>query len=93
MPKYRATIHVSGLSGDNPRAVRAALDAELGKSGLQGCRIVAIDIDAPPPRAFTTARRVAPPARRPMEAGGMLLVAAAAAALWFMWWMVTAVFE
>jgi hypothetical protein len=94
MPKYRATIHVSGLSGDNPRAVRAALDAELGKSGLRGCRIVAIDIDAPPsPRAFSPARRVPPPARRPMEAGGMLLVAAAAAAIWFMWWMVTAAFE
>ena len=93
MPKYRATIHVSGLSGDSPRAVRAALDAELGKSGLRGCRIVAIDIDAPPPRAVSTARRVPPPARRPMEAGGMLLVAAAVAAMWFMWWMVTAVFE
>ncbi len=94
MPKYRATIHVSGLSGDSPRAVRAALDAELGKSGLQGCRIVAIDIDAPPPpRTFSPPRRIARPARRPMEAGGMLLVAAAAAAIWFIWWMVTAAFE
>ncbi|MGH3430173.1 MAG: hypothetical protein ACRDQZ_21830, partial [Mycobacteriales bacterium] len=80
---------------ENPRAVRAALDAELNKSGLRGGRIVAIDIDAPPPRLVRRPRPAAD-ARRPGDSGGVLFVAAAAtatAAIWLIWCMLSAVLE
>lgn len=92
MPKYRATVRVSGLTGETPRAVRAALDEQLRKSGLQNCGIVAIDIDAPPPTKVAPVRRPAPaPARRHQNsAGELLLVTAATLAIWFFWWILTA---
>ena len=89
MPKYRATVHVSGLNGESPIAVRSALDDQLKKSGIENCRVVVVE-----PEGMT---RPAPPAssapqpdaawRRQANAGGLLLVAAAAWALWFFWWM------
>jgi len=92
MPKYRAIIRVSGLTGESPRAVRAALDEQLRKSGIENCGIVAIDIDAPPQNKALPVRRPAPaPARRRQtNAGGLLLVGAVTWAIWFFWWMLTA---
>lgn len=92
MPKYRATVNVSGLTGKSPRAVRAALEEQLRESGLQNCGIVAIDIDAPSQSKALPARRAAPaPARRRQDnAGALLLVAAAAWAIWFFWWVLSA---
>ena len=83
---------MSGLTGENPRAVRAALDEQLRQSGLQNCGIVAIDIDAPPQNKALPVRRAAlePARRRRADAGGLLLVAAAAWAIWFFWWMLSA---
>jgi hypothetical protein len=98
MPKYRAIVHVSGLTGENPRVVRSEIDEQLRKSGLENCQVVSIDLDLP----VATRRRVneaveslQPPASR---AGGFLLVAAATWALlffctWallFFWWMLSA---
>jgi hypothetical protein len=92
MPKYRATVHVSGLTGESPRAARAALDERLRQQGLENCRIVAIDIDAPPlNKAMTTRPGPIQPARRGQaNPGGLLLVAAAVWAIWFFWWMLSA---
>ena len=92
MPKYRATVHVSALTGESPRAVRAALDERLRQYGLENCRIVAIDIDAPPQNQAMTARPapVQPARRSQANAGGLLLIAAAAWAIWFFWWMLSA---
>jgi hypothetical protein len=92
MPKYRATVHVSGLTGEGPRAVRAALDARLREHGLENCRIVAIDIDAPPQNSAMTMRPgpIQPARRGQAGAGGFLLVAAAVWAIWFFWWVLTA---
>jgi ferric-dicitrate binding protein FerR (iron transport regulator) len=90
MAKYRATLHLSGLSGDSPQAVQSALDALLKKRGLENCRIVRIDPEglatrAAPARAAERSESSA--WRRQANAGGLLLVAAAAWAIWFFWWM------
>lgn len=90
MPKYRATVHISGLSGENPRAVRSEIDEQLRKSGLQNCRIVSIDLDAPmaPHRRTNEAVETLPPPAN--SARGLLLMAAAATwALLFFWWMLS----
>jgi hypothetical protein len=87
MPKYRATVHVSGLAGDNPRAVRSALDAQLRQIGLEHWRVVALDVDAPPRVVSPSAPPIArePDRDRPVDAGALLLVGAAAWAIWFFW--------
>lgn len=95
MPKYQATVHVTGLTGENPRAVRSALDEQLRESGLENCRIVAVDVEgAPMPAGLPQAApATAGPAkaawRREANIGGLLLIAAAAWALWFFWWMLS----
>jgi hypothetical protein len=90
MPKYRATVQVSGLTGDSPRAVRSALDEQLRKSGLENCRVVALDVDAPFPTAAPPRSATPPPPRgRQIDAGGLLLVGAAAWAIWFFWMMLS----
>lgn len=97
MPKYRATLRVSGITGESPRAVRSTLDEQLRKSGLEHCRVVSVDLDDPPQK--TSVRR--PPAAAPSEPawrrqaniGGLLLVATAAWALWFFWWMLAGASE
>ena len=95
MPKYQATVHVTGLTGENPRAVRSALDEQLRKSGLANCRVVAIDVEGASSPS-TLARPAAPPVtpkettwRREANIGGLLLIAAAAWAIWFFWWMLS----
>ena len=97
MRKYRATVQVTGLAGESPRAVRSALDEQLRQSGLQNCEVVSIDIDAPPalvrrpvPQAVTAS---VPSAQFGAGAGRMLLGAAAAWLLLFFWWMLTTVPE
>jgi len=87
MPKYRATVHVSGLAGDNPRAVRSALDAQLRQIGLEHWRVVALDIDAPARVLDQPPPVIAPqPDRdRPVDPGVLLLVGAVAWAIWFFW--------
>jgi ferric-dicitrate binding protein FerR (iron transport regulator) len=93
MPKYRATVQVTGMTGESPRAVRSALDEQLRKSGFENCQIVSVDLEAPPPKALMrapAAPAVEPAWRRQANAGGLLLVAAAAWAIWFFWWMLSA---
>jgi hypothetical protein len=91
MRKYRATVQVTGLAGESPRAVRSALDEHLRQSGLENCEVVSIDLDAPAPVVRRPAANVvaasAPPA--PFVAGRMLLAAAAAWVLLFFWWMLS----
>ena len=91
MPKYKATVHVTGLSGDSPTSVRTALDDQLKKIGIENCRVVAVE---PEGWARAAQQQAAPHApsqdsawRRQANAGGLLLVAAAAWAVWFFWWM------
>lgn len=89
MPKFRATVHVSGLTGESPRAVRSEIDEQLRKSGLQNCHVVSIDLDepmAPRRRTNEAVETVPPPAN---NAGGLLLMAAATWALLFFWWMLS----
>jgi ferric-dicitrate binding protein FerR (iron transport regulator) len=95
MPKYRATVRVTGMSGENPRAVRSALDEQLRRSGFENCQIVSVDLEAPPPPAVPKRAAPAPVVeertwRRQPNTGGLLLVAAAAWAIWFFWWMLSA---
>jgi hypothetical protein len=93
MARYRATIQVSGISGESPRAVRAALDERLRSSGLEQCHIVSVDLDVPsggtarPSRSMDVGK---PSWQRQTNAGGFLLVAAATWAVWFFWWMLSA---
>lgn len=90
MPKYRAILQVSDIAGDNPAAVRTALDEQLRKSGLENCRVVTVEPEGMRARPGPTPPPPAPPEsawRRQANAGGLLLVAAAAWALWFFWWM------
>ena len=92
MPKYRATIHVNGVSGETPSAARAAVEEQLKQSGLENCRVVSVD---PEGLAGRPVHRPAAPAsrdsewRRQSNAGGLLLVAAVAWAIWFFWWMLS----
>jgi len=93
MPKYRATVQVSGLTGDGPRAVRSALDEQLRKSGFEKSRVVSVEIDAPARKpterqsaAIHVPRR---PANRKLELSGVLLVAASVFAFWVLWSMLT----
>ena len=88
--KYRATVQVSGLAGDSPRAVRSALDEQLRNSGISNCQVVSIEIDAPqivPKRPAEEAPRAS---AAQSGTGGFLLVAAAAWAILFFYWMLTA---
>lgn len=97
MPKYRATVQVNGITGENPRAVRSALDEQLRKSGLENCRVVTVDLESvpspPPPRTSPPGAGAAEPGetawRRETNIGGLLLMAAAAWAIWFFWWMLS----
>jgi len=92
MPKYRATVQVSGLAGENARAVRATLDEQLRKGGLEHCRVIAVDIDAPgPPPERRAVMEYAADARRdrPIDVGALLLVGAVAWAIWFFWLMLS----
>jgi hypothetical protein len=90
MPKYRAIVHISGLTGENPRVVRSEVDERLRKSGLQNCQIVSLDLDtpmAPRRRANEASDGLQLPAGNP---GGFLLIAAVTWALLFFWWMLSA---
>ena len=92
MPKYRATLQVSGITGESPRAVRSALDEQLRTSGFENCHVVRVDLDAPPPTARSAARGIDDGDstwQQRGHAGGLLLVAAAAWAIWFFWWMLS----
>lgn len=97
MPKYRAMVRVSGITGESPKAVRTALDECLRKSGLEHCRVVIVDLEDPPrTRSLRRPPRFAPAEpswRREMNMGGLVLVAAAAWAIWFFWWMLTGTLE
>ncbi|MEO8603403.1 MAG: hypothetical protein ABI629_12575 [bacterium] len=95
MPKYRATVQVTGLPGDTPSAVRGALEEHLKRSGLENCRVVSVDPEGLPARPVGLPTRATVPKedsawRRQSNAGGLLLVAAVAWAIWFFWWMLSA---
>ena len=93
MPKYRATVQVSGLTGDGPRAVRTALDEQLRKSGFEKSRVVSVEIDGPthksPARQLIGKARAPRPSSRGLDLGGLLLIGAGAVAFWVLWslWM------
>jgi hypothetical protein len=86
MRKYRAVVHVSGIAGESPREVRAALGEQLRNSGLANCQVVSVDIDgaqvarphAAEPRANALGTR--------SNAGWLLLIATAAWVVWFFYW-------
>jgi len=94
MPKYRATVQVSGLTGDGPRAVRTALDEQLRKSGFEKSRVVSLEIEGPttrksPVRQLTGNAPAPRPSSRGLDLGGLLLIGAGAVAFWVLWslWM------
>jgi len=92
MPKYRATIHVTGVSGESPSAARAAVEEQLKQSGLENCRVISVDPEGLAPRPVRRPVAVSGPDpdwRRQSNAGGLLLVAAVAWAIWFFWWMLS----
>ena len=89
MPKYRATIHVTGVSGETPSAARAAVEEQLKQSGLENCRVISVDpegLASRPVRRPVVVNGPDPDWRRQSNAGGLLLVAAVAWAIWFFWW-------
>lgn len=90
MPKYCATVRVTGLTGENPRAVRSALDEQLRQTGLPNYRVVNLDVDGRPVvRAAQSLRPSGSGTTRQVEPGGLFLVAAAAWAVWFFWMMLS----
>ena len=92
MPKYRATITVTGVSGESPSAARAVVEEQLKQSGLENCRVVSVDPEGLASRAVRRPVPVNSPDpdwRRQANAGGLLLVAAVAWAIWFFWWMLS----
>ncbi len=93
MPKYRATVQVSGITGESPRAVRSALDEQLRRSGLENCHVVSVDLDPPPRKALMRRSTAAAPSEpawgSQVNAGGLLLAAAATWAICFFWWMLS----
>lgn len=92
MPKYRATIHLNGVSGETPTAARAAVEEQLKQSGLENCRVVSVDpegLAARPARPPASAAERDSAWRRQSNTGGLLLVAAVAWAIWFFWWMLS----
>ncbi len=99
MPRYRATVHFTGIAGDTATAVRGELEEQLRRSGLENCRVVSVDPEGLPlrPPPPPPVRAIAPSEdsawRRQSNAGGLLLVAAAAWAIWFFWWMLTVTSE
>ncbi|MDX2167413.1 MAG: hypothetical protein SF182_10130 [Deltaproteobacteria bacterium] len=98
MPRYRATVHVTGIAGDTATAVRGELEEQLRRSGLENCRVVSVDPEGLPLRPPPPPVRALAPSddsawRRQSNAGGLLLVAAAAWAIWFFWWMLTVTSE
>ncbi|MFN8641957.1 MAG: hypothetical protein U0802_09970 [Candidatus Binatia bacterium] len=92
MPKYRATIHVTGVIGESPTAARAAVEEQLRQGGVENCRVISVDPEGlasrPVHRALPT-NSPDPDWRRQSNAGGLLLVAAVAWAIWFFWWMLS----
>lgn len=86
-------MQVSGITGENPRAVRSTLDEQLRRSGLENCHVVSVDLDTPPRRALMGRPAAVAPSEptwsSQANAGGLLLVAAAAWAIWFFWWMLS----
>jgi len=95
MPRYRATVHVTGIAGDTATAVRGELEEQLRRSGLENCRVVSVDPEGLPARPAPLPLHKPVPGeesawRRQSNAGGLLLVAAAAWAIWFFWWMLSA---
>jgi ferric-dicitrate binding protein FerR (iron transport regulator) len=92
MPKYRATIHVSGVDSESPSAARAAVEEQLKLSGLANCRVVSVDPEGLTSRVGRRPRTPDGPDpawRRQSNTGGLLLVAAVAWAIWFFWWMLS----
>jgi len=92
MPKYRATIHVTGVSGETPSAARAAVEEQLKLGGFENCRVISVDPEGMVPRPMPRPPAVVhadPEWRRQSNAGGLLLVAAVAWAIWFFWWMLS----
>jgi len=91
MPKYRATVRVSGIDGESLQSVRTALDEQLRQSGLENCRIVNVEAEVPPPpvrrNGPASALKQPPIWRRQADTGAMLLVAAVAWGIWFFLWM------
>lgn len=94
MRKYCATVQVSGIAGESPRAVRAALNDQLRNSGLPNFQVVKVDIDPPPPVVRPPVEPAqSPPPLPQTHAGGFLLAAAASWAILFFWWMLFAASE
>ena len=92
MTKYRATIHVSGITSETPTAARAELEALLRQCGIENCRVISVDpegLAARPAQRHPVAAAPDEAWRRQSNAGGLLLVAAAAWAIWFFWWMLS----
>lgn len=92
MPKYRATIQLTGVSGETATAARAAVEEQLRLVGIENCRVISIDPEGlaarPLPRPAAAAHPD-PEWRRQSNTGGLLLVAAVAWAIWFFWWMLS----
>ena len=90
MPRFRATVRVDGLQGDDPHAVRDSLKAKLATLDIAGRSVVSI---AP---ARRVGRRAVPqvalaPAegawRKQSNAAGLLLLGAIGLAVWVFWSM------
>lgn len=94
MPKYRATVRLSGLEGEDAEVVRRRLAAELRRLGPRELR-VHVERDIPghgvpaPPIARRARGRVwrQPRQARRGDGGGLLLVIAITWAIWFFWFL------
>lgn len=89
MPKFRATLRVSELTGQDPAAIQRTLEEKLKLAGVEKWRILKIEAEAAETRN-AHAPASGPDRREPAPtptAGGFLLVMAGALALWFFWYL------
>jgi len=86
MPRFRATLQLTDLSGSDHAHVRESVEESLNKAGLSHWRVLSIEDQAKvSPLVQTIPAAPRSPGRRAANLGGYLLVVAVAWALWFFW--------
>ncbi len=88
MPRFRATLRIEGLQGENAREVRDALVTKLGKIELSEARVMSIDEMRERQQKVERRAFVAPAPgawRKQSNAAGLVLLGAIGLAMWVFW--------
>jgi hypothetical protein len=87
MRKFRVTVQLNDLRGNDAAGVREALDAQLRGAGFVRWRVTSVEAEESGQlRSLRSLSAVQiERVRRPANIGGFLLAGAVAWALWFFW--------